>query len=221
MSFDLIIFDCDGVLVDSEPIANRVFTDALRELGLDWSYGEVCSRFIGLSMSRCVQLIEETLDHPVPDVFLDELQSRTFEAFRREGLEAVPGVAEVIEALKIPICVASSGEIEKMRATLGMTGLLSRFEGRMFSAEQVAHGKPAPDLFLFAARSCGVEPERCAVIEDSVPGVQAGVAAQMTVFGYAGRADREILAAHGAVVFDSMAELAELIDTSAVRAGES
>ncbi len=221
MSFDLIIFDCDGVLVDSEPIANRVFTRSLNELGLDWSYTEVCDRFIGLSMSRCLELIEQALGHAVPEGFLDELQRRTFEAFHGERLKAVPGVTEAIDALTTPFCVASSGELEKMRATLGMTGLLARFEGRMFSAEQVERGKPAPDLFLFAAASCGAEPDRCAVVEDSVPGVRAAVAARMTVFGYAGRAKREELAAHGASVFDSMAELPDRIRTCPVREGES
>ena len=221
MNYDLIIFDCDGVLVDSEPIANRMFTAALNEIGFDWSYQQVCGRFIGLSMSRCIELIEEELGRPVPERFLDELQRRTFEAFRTEGLAAVRGVEKMLDALDLPFCVASSGELEKMEWTLGQTGLLPRFAGRMFSAEQVPRGKPAPDLFLFAADSCGVAPQRCAVIEDSVPGVQAGMAARMTVFGYAERSDRTALAAHGAIVFDSMMDLPGLIRAPVVQAGES
>jgi HAD superfamily hydrolase (TIGR01509 family) len=208
---DLIIFDCDGVLVDSEPIANRVFTAALHELGFDWSYAQVCERFIGLSMTRCVELIEDDLRRPIPVDFLDDLQRDTFEAFRSEELQPVSGVAQMLDNLHRPYCVASSGEPEKMQTTLGLTGLLSRFTGRMFSAQQVPRGKPAPDLFLFAAESCGVEPSRCVVVEDSVPGVQAAVSAQMTVFGYSERADRSALAAHGAVVFDSMLDLPDLI----------
>lgn len=221
MNYDLIIFDCDGVLVDSEPISNRVFTTALHELGFDWSYEQVCARFIGLSMSRCIELIEEERGRPVPGGFFDDLQQQTFEAFRTMGLAEVRGIAPLLDELEVPYCVASSGEREKMRTTLGLTGLLPRFEGRMFSAQQVRHGKPAPDLFLFAADSCRVAPERCAVVEDSVPGVQAGVAARMTVFGYAERSDRAALAANGAVVFDSMTDLPGLLRTGPVRAGES
>ncbi|NIM63065.1 MAG: HAD-IA family hydrolase, partial [Acidobacteria bacterium] len=119
-------------------------------------------------------------------------------------LPAVGGVAEVLANLEIPFCVASSGEIEKMETTLGLTGLLPRFAGRMFSASQVPFGKPAPDLFLFTAGSLGVAPERCAVVEDSLPGVQAAVAAGMTAFGYVERSDARSLASAGAIVFDSM-----------------
>ena len=221
MNDDLIIFDCDGVLVDSEPIANRVFTAALHELGFDWSYAQVCERFIGLSMTRCVELIENDLGRPVPDGFLGSVQEDTFEAFRSDGLQAVSGVAQMLDDLDWAYCVASSGELEKMQTTLGLTNLLSRFAGRMFSAQQVSRGKPAPDLFLFAAESCGVAPSRCVVVEDSVPGVQAAVSAQMTVFGYAERADRAALAANGALVFDSMTDLPGLIRARPRRIGES
>jgi HAD superfamily hydrolase (TIGR01509 family) len=208
---ELVIFDCDGVLVDSEPISNRVFTAALHDLGFDWTYEEVCKRFIGLSMPRCIELVEEDLGRPVPDRFVAELQRRTFEAFREDGLQPVRGVPQLLDSLEVPFCVASGGEVEKMRNTLGLTGLLPRFEGRMFSAQQVRHGKPAPDLFLFAAAACGVPPGRCAVVEDSVPGVRAAAAAGMTVFGYAERTDRDALQAHGAVVFESMADLPRLV----------
>ena len=211
MSCELVIFDCDGVLVDSEPISNRVFTSALHELGFDWTYDRVCRRFIGLSMPLCIEQIEEELGCPVPDRFIGDLQRRTFEAFRRERLQAVRGVPQLLENLDMPFCVASSGELEKMRVTLTLTGLLPRFEGRLFSAQQVRHGKPAPDLFLFAAEACGVVPGRCVVVEDSVPGVRAARAAGMTVFGYTERSDGAALAAHGAVVFESMMDLPRLI----------
>lgn len=221
MNYDLIIFDCDGVLVDSEPISNRLFTTALNELGFEWNYEQVCARFIGLSMTCCIELIEKELGRSVPERFLDDLQRRTFEAFRTEGLAAVRGVPQMLDALDLPFCVASSGEPEKMQTTLGLTGLLPRFAGRMFSAQQVRRGKPATDLFFFAAESCGAVPERCVVVEDSVPGVRAAVAARMTVFGYAERSDRAALAASGAVVFDSMTDLPGLIRTCPVWAGES
>ena len=221
MNYDLVIFDCDGVLVDSEPISNRVFTAALRELGFDWGYEQVCERFIGLSMTRCIELVEDDLGRSVPENFLSDLQRRTFDAFRNDQLQPVRGVARMLDALEVPFCVASGGELEKMTTTLGLTDLLPRFSNRMFSAQQVRRGKPAPDLFLFAAGSLGVAPERCVVIEDSVPGVQAGVAARMTVFGYAARSDHAALSASGAVVFDSMTDLPGLIHTPAVWAGES
>ncbi len=211
MNCELVIFDCDGVLVDSEPIANRVFTAALHELGVDWTYHEVCSRFVGMSMAHCVERIEEALNGPVPVGFLDGLQERTFQAFRAEPLQPVDGVSELLDRLHVPFCVASSGGPKKMRTTLGLTGLLSRLEGRMYSSVDVEHGKPAPDLFLLAARSCGARADRCVVIEDSVPGVQAAAAAGMTVLGYAARTDGTVLAESGAVVFESMAQVPELI----------
>jgi HAD superfamily hydrolase (TIGR01509 family) len=211
MPYDLLIFDCDGVLVDSEPIANRVFAEALAEIGLAMSYEEVCRRFIGLSMARCLEMVEESLGRPAPEGFVDGLQTRTFEAFRRRGLAAVEGVEAVLDGLDTPVCVASSGEPEKMRLTLGLTGLLPRFEGRMFSAVEVERGKPHPDLFLHAARRMGAEPGRCAVIEDSLPGVQAARAAGMRAFGFAARDAGERLQRAGARVFRSMRDLPSLI----------
>jgi len=208
--FGLAIFDCDGVLVDSEPLSNRIFAEALAEIGLPLDYDEVCRRFIGLSMDRCVSLIEQLHGQRVPADFLPRLQERTFAAFRRE-LQPVPGIEAALARLRVPACVASSGEHEKMRLTLGLTGLLSRFDGRLFSATEVAHGKPAPDLFLHAAARMGVEPRDCAVIEDSVPGVQAARAAEMEVFGYAARGQQDGLAAAGARVFQEMAELPGLL----------
>jgi HAD superfamily hydrolase (TIGR01509 family) len=207
----LIIFDCDGVLVDSEPVANHVFTDAVGELGLEMTYAEVCREFIGFSMSQCVQLIERRMGRPLPRDFVEEVQRRTFDEFRR-GLESIPGVAEALARIDIPVCVASSGELEKMRLTLGITGLLPRFEGRLFSAEQVTHGKPAPDLFLFAARRMDVPPWDCAVVEDSRPGVLAARAAGMRALGYATGTEADRLRDAGAEVFGDMAELPHLFD---------
>jgi HAD superfamily hydrolase (TIGR01509 family) len=208
---ELVIFDCDGVLVDSEPISNRVFTSALHELGFDWSYLEVCRRFIGRSMASCMLEIEQESGRPVPEGFLEKLQARTFAAFREEKLQAVTGIPQLLDRLEIPFCVASSGDPEKMRTTLGLTGLLPRFADRLFSAVQVEHGKPAPDLFLLAARSCGAAPERCVVIEDSVAGVQAGVAAGMNVLGYIAGPSGADLAAYGATVFESMDDVPGLL----------
>lgn len=220
MAWDLVIFDCDGVLVDSEPLANRVMTESLRSLGLEIDYEEVCRTFLGLSMARCVEIIEERLGRPLPEGFVDRLQARTFEAFRG-GLRPVEGVSRALGRIDVPVCVASSGEHEKMRLTLGLTGLLDRFEGRIFSATEVQRGKPHPDLFLHAARSLGARPDRCVVVEDSPPGVLAARAAGMAALGYAGGDGGEGLAAAGARLFHSMAELPELLTAIAPGGGES
>lgn len=214
MSFDLVIFDCDGVLVDTEPLANAVFAAALNEIGLPVTYEEVCRDFIGLSLPRCLELVERRRGEPLPAGFVEELQRRTFDAFRRE-LQAIPGIREALDRISMPLCVASSGDHEKMRLTLGLAGLLPRFEGRMFSAMDVERGKPHPDLFLRAANEMGAAPERCAVVEDSLPGVRAAVAAGMTVFGYAARASAEQLEGAGATIFTEMAGLPELLGATA------
>ena len=208
--FELVVFDCDGVLVDSEPVANRVFAEALCEIGLDLGYEQVSREFIGLTLTRCTEIIAERLGGPVPDRFLERLQSSTFDAFRQE-LHAVRGIERALDRIDLPTCVASSGEHEKMRLTLGLTGLLPRFSGRLYSATEVPRGKPWPDLFLHAAESMAASPSRCAVVEDSLPGVQAARAAGMQVFGYVERSDPAALAAAGAVVFDEMSALPGLL----------
>ncbi len=210
-AFDLVIFDCDGVLVDSEPIANRVFTQAIQELGLAMTYEEVCDEFIGLMMRSCIERLEQRLGRPVPDGFIDSVQERTYTAFREAPLQAVAGVVDVLDSLSGPRCVASSGRLEKIRLTLGLTGLGDAFDGNLFSAQQVPRGKPFPDLFLFAANQMNADPPRCCVVEDSTPGVEAARAAGMTVFGYAGRGNRGELRRAGATVFTTMAELPELL----------
>jgi HAD superfamily hydrolase (TIGR01509 family) len=219
VAWDLVIFDCDGVLVDSEPVANRIFTESLQALGLKIDYEEVCRTFIGLSMARCLEIVERRLGRPVPRGFVDRLQTRTYEAFRAE-LRPVKGVARALERIDLPVCVASSGEQEKMRLTLGLTGLLDRFEGRLYSATEVERGKPHPDLFLHAARSLGADPVRCVVVEDSEPGVVAARAARMKALGYAARTDGRRLAAAGATVFHAMAELPEMLTGTERSGGE-
>ncbi len=205
-----MIFDCDGVLVDSEPIANRVLCKALIGVGLDCDAAETARATRGLSMASVLTWAAAELGRALPDDFVERVQARTFAAFRA-GLEPVPGVAAALERIPIPICVASSGEAEKIRLSLGLTGLLPRFEGRVFSATEVARGKPYPDLFLHAARALGAEPAACAVVEDSLPGVEAGRAADMTVLAYADGRDAGPLAAAGARVFADMAELPDLL----------
>lgn len=208
--FDLVIFDCDGVLVDSEPVANAVFRDMLNELGLNLTLEDMYRDFMGRSAFTCMQIIEERLGRPPPSDFSAELKRRTHAAFVAR-LNPIAGIAEALNRMLVPYCVASSGDHEKMRLTLRLTGLLERFEGRLFSVTQVARGKPHPDVFLFAAERMEAAPSRTAVVEDTEVGVRAGVAAGMTVFGYAGLSDPKKLSAAGAIVFDDMLLLPEML----------
>jgi HAD superfamily hydrolase (TIGR01509 family) len=209
--YELVIFDCDGVLVDSERLAVRIEVEILATMGLLLSESEVIDRFVGRSDEYMRQELSTLLGRELPadwDAEFSHLYRSTFEA----ELKPVPGIRAALDRITTPTCVASSGTHHKMQFTLGLTGLYERFEGRIFSATEVARGKPAPDLFLHAARQMDVVPERCAVVEDSAPGVEAALAAGMDVFGYAGgvtpaaKLDRP-----GVTVFDDMAELPPLL----------
>jgi HAD superfamily hydrolase (TIGR01509 family) len=207
--FDLVIFDCDGVLVDSERLAVRTEAAILGDLGWPLTEAEIIERFVGRTAIHMHQAIEAQLGRPVD--WDAEFEARYDEIFRRE-LVPVDGIVDVLDQLAVPNCVASSGTHERMDFTLGLTGLLDRFRGRIFSASEVAHGKPAPDIFWHAADRMGVPPNRCAVVEDSVSGVTAGVAAGMSVFGFAGGVTRRAkLARPGVVLFDHMHELTALL----------
>ena len=208
---ELVLFDLDGVLVDSEPISTRVLMAALAEVGLPLSEAETEQQFMGRSRWESLAWIEQQLGRAVPEDFAANWQRRVFEAFRRE-LKPVPGIEAALDRLAVPFCVASGSDAARIRLSLELAGLLPRFEGRIFSAAQVARGKPAPDLFLFAAREMGAMPARCIVVEDSVPGVQAAVAAGMPVLGYAARTAAALLAEAGATTFDDMARLPKLIE---------
>ncbi len=210
MNPGLIIFDCDGVLVNSEPIASRIFHELITKIGLNISLEETVRRFEGLSDQDSIRIVEEKLGRPVPSSFMENHDERLFEAFSRE-LDPIQNISVALERISIPTCVASSGPFEKIRLSLGVTQLLPKFEGRIFSATEVSRGKPFPDLFLHAADKMGVYPKNSIVVEDSVYGVQAGVAAGMAVLGYAERTDPEILKNAGATVFYDMLELPELI----------
>jgi len=181
----LVIFDCDGVLVDSERIAVRVDAIVLADLGWPLSEAEIIERFVGRSEEHIVREIEAHLGHSLPKNWEDAYQSLYTEAFETE-LKAVDGVVDALDQITTATCVASSGSHDKIRRSLRLTNLYERFEGQIFSASDVANGKPAPDLFLHAAARLGVQPARCAVVEDSRYGVEAARAAGMAVFGYAG-----------------------------------
>jgi beta-phosphoglucomutase-like phosphatase (HAD superfamily) len=210
----LVIFDCDGVLVDSERLGNQRLAQVLTEAGYPVSY-EVCRRtFVGKPMAA-VQAHVEATGVVLGADFVQRWNDGLPEVFR-DGLDAIPHVEAVVKAIaaaEIPYCVASSGQLGKMHLTLGLTGLLPLFEQAMFSVSMVSRGKPFPDLFLHAASVMGHPPESCVVIEDSVAGVTAAKAAGMRALAYAGdpEAERAGLAAAGGELFDDMRELPRLI----------
>ena len=216
---ELVIFDCDGVLVDTERVSNQVMADLLAEHGISLSFEDCVARFIGRSNSQCLLIAEALIGQPLPDDFLDVCEARTLALLGQE-LRPVPGIEALIAELRSPFCVASNGQREKMRFTLGKTGLLKYFYGKIFCVEDVALPKPAPDLFLHAARSCGAEPARCVVIEDTPTGVRAARAAGMRAFGFAGLTPAASLLQAGAeAVFFSMDELPGLLYGEGSRAG--
>lgn len=209
--FDLVIFDCDGVVVDSERIVHAVFGNFIRSLGANLDAARMNELFLGRRLEDCVAIVERLTGRTVPRDALDRYRAER-DRVLREQVRAVDGVREVLEAMIVPYCIASSGDHAKMRATLGATGLLPLFEGRLFSGTEVARGKPAPDVFLLAAQRMGAAPVRTAVIEDSVNGVLAGCAAGMTVFGFAGLVPAADLAAARAFrTFTHMRDLPALL----------
>ncbi|MFD5253238.1 HAD family hydrolase [Streptomyces bobili] len=213
MLYDLVVFDNDGVLVDSEPISNRLLAAYLTELGHPTSYEDSIRDYMGSAMHRIHDLVLERSGERLPADFDDVFHSRVFAAFERE-LRPVPGATGVLEKLTadgVPYCVASSGSHERIRVGHRATGLDRWFEdARIFSAQDVGKGKPAPDLFLHAAERMGVAPERCVVVEDSPLGVRAAVAAGMDVYGFTAMTPPAKLAgANG--LFADMGELADLL----------
>lgn len=211
--FKAVIFDCDGVLVDSETLENQVFVECVADLGLELTVAEAVAMYKGRKLAECIASVEERLGRCVSDSFVPDFRARSAKVFQNH-LQPIPGVEAVIQAvqaLSVPFCVASSGPREKIEANLSTTGLLSYFQESIVSAYEVGSWKPDPGLFLHAARTLEVAPKTCAVIEDSLPGVQAGVAAGMTVFGYARDTEAETLAAAGAQVFQDMTQLPTLL----------
>jgi HAD superfamily hydrolase (TIGR01509 family) len=214
--FDLVIFDCDGVLVDSERLSIRLDAVLLERLGWPMSESEIVERFVGRTDAAIRTEIEAHLGRDVGP----ELEAFSVEYVRvfATELRPVDGVAAAVDAIQAAgyaTCVASSGDEEKIRRNLATTGLLDRFDGRIFSADDVTHGKPAPDLFLHAAATMGVAPARCAVVEDSRHGVAAARAAGMSVFGYAGGVTpAAALEGPTTVVFQDMGDLGRLLTSA-------
>jgi HAD superfamily hydrolase (TIGR01509 family) len=212
----LVIFDCDGVLIDSEIIFGRVFGECLIAADFPATIGEAVALSFGKNRLTLTAAVEDRFGRALPDGFFETMRARVDLAFERE-LVAIPGIEELLQALPGPRCVASNSHLERVRHALSVTRLLPLFEPHVFSASQVAHGKPAPDLFRFAAWQLGAPPEGCIVIEDSATGVEAAIAAGMPVIGFCGgshcpgdHADR-LIAAGCARVFACMPDLAAFL----------
>jgi HAD superfamily hydrolase (TIGR01509 family) len=216
MKFDAILFDCDGVLVDSETLTNQVICDTLNAYGARVDMAQTMAAFLGRSLRESADVVARLIGKQPPESFFtDFLRDR--DAALAAKVQAVPGVAVVIAALQTlgkPFAVASGADVHKMGITLGRTGLLTAFDGRIFGSDHVTHSKPAPDVYLYAAKALGVDPRRCAVVEDTPTGTRAGVAAGATVFAYAGAAHSDanaLLAAGASAVFHDMAMLPHLL----------
>jgi len=207
---DLVIFDCDGVLVDSEPLSNQVMIDSLAQYGLHLSMAECMTLFVGTTMTKA-QDIARSKGAELPEDWIDEVYTETY-ARLRNGVSLVTGIPEVLarlEAEGIPFCVASNGHPDKMRITLGQNGLWDRFKDVLFSAHSIGIGKPDPTMFHIAAEKFGATAP--VVVEDSASGVTAAIRANMRCLGYAAHDDGAKLAAIGAEVFSDMAEVPGLL----------
>jgi HAD superfamily hydrolase (TIGR01509 family) len=213
----LIIFDCDGVLVDSEPLSIRVLVEAVKASGGSLSEAEAYRHFLGRSLATMVSVLDESFGIKADEAFLDRMRTDLYARFEAE-LQPIAGIAEALAALDLRFCVASSSQPERIRLSLGLTGLVDFFEPHIFSATMVKNGKPAPDLFLHAAKDMGADPSECIVIEDSPAGILAAKRAGMAVFAFTGgaHADREEYRADIAklspdVEFDAMSDLIHLV----------
>ncbi|WP_298339506.1 HAD family hydrolase [uncultured Algibacter sp.] len=201
--YKCIIFDCDGVLIDSESIAIKVLVDMANDLGANMDFQESLINLKGKSLNLCMNVISKRINNLLPVHFEQDYRINTFEAFRK-GIQPINGIKDIVENLNIPFCVASSGPENKIRLNLEITGLLPFFEGNIFSCYAIQKWKPEPDIFLWAAKSMGFKPNECLVIEDSVSGVKAAKFGGFDVYGYTEHDYNNELEALATKTFDSM-----------------
>ncbi|MEM9820053.1 MAG: HAD family hydrolase [Bacteroidota bacterium] len=211
----LVIFDCDGVLVDSEPISCGVVAELSTELGHPMSALEGLQTFAGTSMNFVTQFIEAKIGKKIPYPFEEEYRRRTYQAFQKH-LEPVEGVKSALEKIQLQKCVASNGPLEKVKSNLSITGLRPFFPDYLFSAYDIQRWKPDPALFLYAAKTVGISPQECIVVEDSIHGVEAAIAAGMDVLGFPGTTSAEILQKAGAKILPSMDLLPSILQKKRV-----
>ena len=210
MEVKCIIFDCDGVLVDTEKIGNGILLEMASEHGFEMEIEDAYRYFNGRNLKDCFRHIEEAIDQKLPDTFEAEYRQRSFNAFKTQ-VKPMEGVVSFIEKLKIPFCVASSGPVEKIRLNLEVSGLLDKFENKIFSSYQINSWKPDPGIFLHAAKEMGFDVKDCIVLEDSRAGVKAGISGGFKVFGFANGFNNDDLEDEGAILFHSYKELSEII----------
>jgi len=214
-SFSLLIFDCDGVLVDSESLSNQVLCEMVGELGLTLNVESTTTMFKGRKLTDCLAIVAERLQQPLPHDFVNNFRARSADVFKNR-LQPICGIHHALSQISQTVCVASSGPREKITLALLVTGLLPRFQDRIFSSYEVGTWKPDPGLFLHAATACQAAPRTYAVIEDSLWGIQAGLAAGMTVLAYATQEEAAEFAELGATVFHDMRELPSLLNRAAL-----
>jgi len=210
--YKCVIFDCDGVLVDSEPIGNQVMVDMANELGAQIDLNYAYQNFKGNALKKCISQISELVDFEIPSNFEAEYRGRSFEKFRNE-IQPVEGILDLIKSLKIPFCVASSGPENKIRLNLELTGLLPYFESKIFSCYAIQKWKPDPAVFLWASEIMGFQPSECVVIEDSPIGVDAAINGGFDVFGFTAHDFRDELQEKTTKTFDSMLKLSDFLES--------
>ena len=210
MKYKCILFDCDGVLVDSEKISIGTLVSMAQELNIPLQEEEAMRLFLGKSLEFCFEYIQSLTDKKLPINFEEDFRTRSFKAFK-SNLQPVAGVPQLINKLKVPFCVASNGPADKIRLNLETTHLLEQFEGNIFSAYDINSWKPDPQLYLHAAKTMGFEPKDCVVIEDSPVGVQAAIAGGFTVYGYAPHGSEGHFNDHDIPLFDDMNKLYDLL----------
>ncbi|WP_246074243.1 HAD family hydrolase [Flavobacterium daemonense] len=210
MEVKCIIFDCDGVLVDTEKIGNGILLEMASEYGFKMDIEDAYRDFNGRNLKDCFRYIEEAIHQKLPENFEEEYRQKSFEAFKTQ-VKPMEGVVDFIEKLKIPYCVASSGPVEKIRLNLEVAGLLDKFENKIFSSYQINSWKPEPEIFLHAAKEMGFEVKDCIVLEDSKAGIKAGISGGFKVYGFANGYNNSDLEEEGAILFSSYEELSKML----------
>jgi HAD superfamily hydrolase (TIGR01509 family) len=210
MPFDLVVFDCDGVVVDSEPIAHDILIGLLAEHGVILTREQAYGHFLGQTKDEIGKRVRELLRHPLPPDFMHVFEQRLHGALARHVVP-MEGVRTLLDSIEAPVCIASNSSRDRLHLCLRVAGLLPYFEPHIFSADDVPRPKPAPDLYLHAAHMMGVEPSRCCVLEDSVSGVRAALTAGMTTFGFARSTSANALVAAGAITVSSLLSLQTLL----------
>ncbi len=211
MKFKCIIFDCDGVLVDSEAISAKIFQEMAVELGFKLDFESVLEQITGTSMTENLKFFSENINGELPEDFESEFRKRSYEAFKTD-LKPINGIHDLLEKIGIPVGVASSGPVEKIKLNLTTTNLIDYFDNNIFSCYEIGSWKPEPEIYLYAAKKMGFKPGECAVIEDSLAGVQSAKAGGFNVFGFANEKNKTAFKELGATVFSDMAELGKLLD---------